>query len=944
MVLLKFSAASNKFLTLCLLLLIHTCATAQEKESKLHKSPYDLKSYSSFKLSNGLQVLLVSDPNEAKSSASIAIAAGYYNDPHRLPGISHLLEHVLFTGSQSYEKPENLKSFFKTNGGWISATTGAEYTNYYFEVNSDALRPGLARLSDMIENPLLNKKYISSEIKIVNSEFMSKLKDDWRRAQAVLKQSMNPVHPSSKFAGGNSITLQDTNIAKEIRKFHKEFYVANNMTLVIYSDKNINDLKQIVDMNFSDLSTRPSKNKSIYPSRYLQSQLGIEIEVKTFSNQETLDLRFPTTSRFINADSNPAEYVAYLIGNKSKNSLYNKLKSNGLIRSLSTNFHGDTQQGIFNVYIRLTEKGAKNKDKVIKLFFEYIHFLRSKDHPRWLLEELRSIRLSQFYFPNIRQLGDYVAELSLNMHRYNKANWLAKGAKLSHQKKLEFDRYLNFFKPENMRVLHSSSQIAADRVEKYYGTSYAEKKLTKDKVARWSSTKNNSSFSFPRKNIFLPIEFEQLRNSEDIGLAYEEVGIRLWSTVPTNNLEPKSVLLLNLYDANVNKNIRSAANSRVFIEVLNERLGQYSYLTKQGGLDFDVYSNLSGYRINISGFQNKQAELLKKILIELRSKDILEEDYLSSKKALSRSYKEDQNRKPFRQVQEAIYEEIYPKMYSKSALAGEIDILKYGDFKHWLEENLSNIYIEGVSVGNRAKKEVAKLGSIIVEMLDKRASEYTRSVIDYVRVPENLGLIRRLTIDHPDSSIAYFVQGEDNSHSTRAKFELAQHIVSPIMFNDLRTEGELGYVFHINSVNTYQIAGINIVMQSTEYPPKKLQLAVESFFAKFHRRLVEMPEIRFNEFKNSLLSNFDVPLDNKALASRLRSNIEFQVSDFSLDAAKMDALRKLSKEEFELFFKRTFVNEVKRSIIIRSLGKFKEKLNKCECQQSKCTITLACLK
>lgn len=922
--------------------IFNSCAISQEKESILSKSPYDLKNYSSFSLSNGLQVLLISDSKAAKSSASIAIGAGYYDDPSTSPGLSHLLEHLLFTGSESYEKPKDLKDFFKTNGGWISATTGAEYTNYYFEISNRELEPGLERLSDMIKNPLLSKKYISSEIKIVNSEFTSKLKDDWRRTQAVLKQSMNPSHPNSKFAGGNSLTLQNSNVEEELRKFHKEFYVANNMTLVIYSNKSIDDLKHIVDELFSDLVMKLTLQKPTMPTRYLDSQLGLNIKVKTFSKQETLDLRFPTTSRFMNANSNPAEYIAYLIGNKSKNTLYDKLKSSGLIRSLSTNFHGDTRQGIFNVYIRLTDTGAQDKDKIIEYFFEYINFLRSKEHPSWLMDDLRSIKRSEFYFPNIKQLGDYVAELSLSMHKYDKENWLAKGANVSSIKRNEVDQYIGFFKPDNMRVLHSSSQIATDKVEEHYGTSYAEERFSKEQVARWNNPKNNTTFSFPSKNVFLPTEYESLRKPADIELAFENAGIKLWSIIPTNNLEPKAALSLNVYDANVSKNITSIAKSRVFIEVLNERLRRYSYVTKQGGLNFDIYSHLRGYRVNIDGFQQKQPELLRAILTELIAKDISEDEYISSKKSLSKFYREDQYRKPFRQVQDAIYEEIYPKVYNKTAIANVIDKVKYDSFKRWLKENLRNVYIEGVSVGNRSKNEVGELGRIIGEIFNDRSDKNIFEAIDYVRVPKNFGLKRRLAIEHPDSSIAYFIQGEDDSHSTRAKFELAQYLLSPTMFNELRTEQNLGYVFHINTVNSQQTAGINIIMQSTEYSPKKLKIAIEKSFANFYEKLVSVDEKRFQDFKQRLISSSVQSLDNKTLASRLRKNIEFQVFDFSLEESRVTALQELSKEDFEVFFKRTFVDKMKNSIIIWSLGKFEEKISKCECQVSKCTVAQIC--
>jgi Secreted/periplasmic Zn-dependent peptidases, insulinase-like len=54
------------------------------------------------KLTNGLIVFIVSDPDIKESAAAMAINAGSWNDPEEYPGMAHFMEHMLFQGTALY--------------------------------------------------------------------------------------------------------------------------------------------------------------------------------------------------------------------------------------------------------------------------------------------------------------------------------------------------------------------------------------------------------------------------------------------------------------------------------------------------------------------------------------------------------------------------------------------------------------------------------------------------------------------------------------------------------------------------------------------------------------------------------------------------------------------------------------------------------------------------
>ena len=83
-------------------------ASICEKFPNIHKPAEDNRQYLGLKLSNGLKVLLVSDPETDISAASLSVQIGSLTDPFELQGLAHFLEHMLFMGT----KKVNLKKLF----------------------------------------------------------------------------------------------------------------------------------------------------------------------------------------------------------------------------------------------------------------------------------------------------------------------------------------------------------------------------------------------------------------------------------------------------------------------------------------------------------------------------------------------------------------------------------------------------------------------------------------------------------------------------------------------------------------------------------------------------------------------------------------------------------------------------------------------------------------
>ena len=77
------------------------------------KSPHDSRAYRHIQLSNGMDVILITDPDVTYSAASLVVGVGTYHDPVDFQGIAHFLEHMLFMGTGKYPNENEYSQYIQ---------------------------------------------------------------------------------------------------------------------------------------------------------------------------------------------------------------------------------------------------------------------------------------------------------------------------------------------------------------------------------------------------------------------------------------------------------------------------------------------------------------------------------------------------------------------------------------------------------------------------------------------------------------------------------------------------------------------------------------------------------------------------------------------------------------------------------------------------------------
>jgi insulysin len=163
----------------------------------------DKRDIRGFTLTNGINIILISDPNLNTSSCSIGINGGYLQD--EFEGTAHFLEHLLFMGSSKYPEQNIYHSYIQSAGGQDNAYTSDNITCYYLELETNFLEKGIDMLSWFFREPLLDMKHISSEREIINSEHQKNILSDMWIMDDIFKKFITDKSKYTKFGTGLSL-------------------------------------------------------------------------------------------------------------------------------------------------------------------------------------------------------------------------------------------------------------------------------------------------------------------------------------------------------------------------------------------------------------------------------------------------------------------------------------------------------------------------------------------------------------------------------------------------------------------------------------------------------------------------------------------------------------------------------------------------------------------
>lgn len=214
--------------------------------------------YNSFKLENGLTVVVHEDRKVPMVAVNVWYHVGSKNEKIGKTGFAHLFEHLMFNGTENYNS-EYFEPFEKIGSTDQNGTTNSDRTNYFQNVPTNALDLALWMESDRMGHLLgvVDQEKLDEQRGVVQNEKRQGENQPYGKAFSRISESAFPKgHPYSWSVIGSMEDLDAASL-EDVQDWFKTYYGPNNAVLALAGDIDLETAKEKVKKYFGDIPAGP---------------------------------------------------------------------------------------------------------------------------------------------------------------------------------------------------------------------------------------------------------------------------------------------------------------------------------------------------------------------------------------------------------------------------------------------------------------------------------------------------------------------------------------------------------------------------------------------------------------------------------------------------------------------------------------------------------------
>ncbi|MFN7133964.1 MAG: M16 family metallopeptidase, partial [Myxococcales bacterium] len=234
-----------------LALLPYTPAAAQQKRPPPGASATPATQVRETTLKNGMKVLLVEDHSAPVATFSVFYKVGSRNEVTGTTGSAHLLEHMLFKGTQRFKKGEIMAALDRIGAQW-NATTYYDYTNYYETVPIEQLEFVIGLEADRMVNSTIADEERELERIVVRNELERGENNPVRALSHDLRSAAFKAHPYHHPVIGWRSDVENVPTAR-LREFYRRWYKPDNAVAIAIGDFKAEEALKLIEKHFGPI-------------------------------------------------------------------------------------------------------------------------------------------------------------------------------------------------------------------------------------------------------------------------------------------------------------------------------------------------------------------------------------------------------------------------------------------------------------------------------------------------------------------------------------------------------------------------------------------------------------------------------------------------------------------------------------------------------------------
>lgn len=913
----------RKWLSLPLLLLgsLHLYAAASppnayekiEDESHLSILNPSLAGRQTMKLrlANGLEAYLVSDPTIEQSAAAVCVEAGHWNDPAEYPGMAHFLEHMLFMGTGAYPHEAEYMQFIGDNGGKVNAYTSSDRTVYMFSINNEAFASGLDRFSHFFIDPLFSPSCIDRELLAVDQEHAKNLEHDGWRQYMIFKETGNPEHPNAKFSTGNAHTLGGIP-QKALKEWYKQYYSAQKMHLVVFSNLPLDELVSLTVQDFSAVASHEQPHELFQGSLVSDKQKGKQIYIQPVKDLKVLSLMWEIPLDLAkDQEAKVGDLLAYILESGSNNSLLGLLKSLHLAESISVAQEQCSKHNkLLSIDVELTEKGLQNTDLVTSYCFEALARLKKTGIPQYIFDEVQRIANIQYQYQSRKEAFQFVQENAHKLADEALATYPRKTLLVTKYNPAFIAAYLEELSPENCLYTvvadPSKTGIAPTHSEKWMQAQYAIKPVHQKQLLAWTQTTLNPQIDLPSPNSFIPQNLDLVHTTVSNQpvtptLLQNDAQAKIFYSDDQKYLVPEIAHSFRLKTPLIDGSAKSKALSDLYIKAANDHLFPTLSAAEAAGSSVSLKEENLAFSVAIHGYSDQSDLLVEQIFEGLKTVHPTREQFELYKQSITAAYENTAKELPLLQSFELLGSILFNNAPTSEEKKYALKSVTYEEFLRFSNDLFKKVYCEGMLYGNLSQAEAEKTWAAAKKKLKSAvysAEEQKSRRVLILAEGQGPYMISQTTPMQGNAAVLVIEQGP-YSFEKRASQQVLGRVLREAFYDTLRTKQQTAYIAQAWEKEEEKQLFQFFAVQSSTHKPHELIARFELFLENFLKQFTtKLSSERFETIRKMSITSLQMPPENLSRMATRLSQLAFDFDgDFQLIEKRIASLEALTYEE-----------------------------------------------
>ncbi len=274
------------------------------------------------RLPNGLTLLVKQDDRFPLVSLRLYVHAGSAYETPDISGLSHLLEHMVFKGTDKFPKGAVAETV-ERSGGYLNAATSFDYTVYQTDMTQEHWTEGLTVLKEQAFHATIDPKELEPEKEVVISELKRGEDNPQQRLFRLTQEKALAGTPYERPIIGTEQIIHSIT-ADRMHAYVAEHYQPQSMLLVVVGKVKPDEALAQAEKAFGDLKN----TRNIVPAKPLplpkQTYFSVDVHPGPW-NKVYLSVALPVPGSS-DADAPGLDVLAQILGGDASSRFYREFK------------------------------------------------------------------------------------------------------------------------------------------------------------------------------------------------------------------------------------------------------------------------------------------------------------------------------------------------------------------------------------------------------------------------------------------------------------------------------------------------------------------------------------------------------------------------------------------------------------------------------------------